>query len=60
MCTNGAPKSNVTPFSKNSYKYKNLRRKHKKYDTPKLTEREEVITRNLASYKEGYRGLRGL
>ena len=51
MCTNGAPKSNFTPFSKNSYKYKNLRRKHKKYDIPKLTEREEVITRNLASYK---------
>ena len=54
MCTNGAPKLNFTPFSKNSYKYKNLRRKHKKYDDiPKLTEREEVITRNLASYKEG-------
>ena len=48
MCTNGAPKSNVTPFSKNSYKYKNLRRKHKKYDIPKFTESEEVISAVLS------------
>ena len=53
QCAQMAPLNRILPLFKNSYKYKNLRRKHKKYDIPKLTEREEVISRHLASYKEG-------
>ena len=49
MCTNGAPKSNFTPFSKIAI---NTRIcvvcAHKKYDIPKFTESEEVISAVLS------------